>query len=195
MKKGFTIVELMVVIGVIIVLMGIVTTAAAQSIRASRERRAAALCELVKAGMNAYYARHDEWPGSVGSKIANGSIGTRGNDEGADGSNDNDKYELTGEEVRSCVKALVDETKNGTPVMDISGLFVSRFPGEMSGQTVKRAAGMDFMSAIHGTRTSRKKMTTSEMYFGYPDPKTGHFLRFKMVYSIPTDQFSVSKQR
>ena len=195
MKKGFTIVELMMVVGIIIILMGVVTTAAAQSIRSARSRRADALCSLVKAGMNAYYARYDEWPGSVGKQIANGSIGTRGNDEGTGGSNDNDKYELTGAEVRSCVKALVDETKNGTPVMDISGLYVSRFPGELSGNRAKKATGMDFMSAIHGTRTSKKKMTTSEMYFGYPDPSTGYFLRFKIVYSIPTDQFSVGKQR
>ena len=183
------------VVGVITVLMGIVTTAAAQSIRASRTRRASALCELVKAGMNAYYARYDEWPGDVGKKIANGSIGTRSNDEGVDGSSDNDKYELTGAEVRQCIKALVNETIDGTPVMDVSGLYVSRFDGEMNGNRVKKASGMDFMSAIHGTRTSKKKMTTSEMHFGYPDPSTGYFLRFKIVYSIPTDTFSVSRQR
>jgi len=194
------------VIGVITILMGIVTTAASQSIRASRSRRAESLCTLVQAGMNAYYARYDEWPGSVGSKIANGTIGTRSNDEGDGGTNDNDKYELTGAEVRSCVKALVDETKNGSPVMDISGLFVSRSDGELnSGGTggkkgesssvrKKKVYGMDFMSAIHGTRYSKKKMTTSEMYFGYPDPETGYFLRFKMVYSIPTDTFAVTKQ-
>ena len=195
MKKAFTIVELLMVIGVIIVLMGVVTTAAAQSIQAARGRKADALCNLVQAGMNAYYARYDEWPGSIGSRIANGSIGTRGNDEADGGTTDNDKYVLNGTEVRSCVKALVDETKKGNPVMDISGLFVSRFDGEMSGGRVKKSQGMDFMSAIHGTRTSKKKMTTSEMYFGYPDPTTGYFLRFKMVYSIPTDQFEVSKQR
>ena len=194
LKKGFTIVELLMVVGIIIVLMGVVTTAAAQSIRASRTRRADALCALVQAGMNAYYARYDEWPGSIGSRISNGSIGSRGNDEGASGSNDNDKYVLTGSEVRDCVKALVEETKKGSPVMDISGLYVSRFPGEKSGNRVPKATGMDFMSAIHGTRTSPKKMTTSEMYFGYPDTATGYFLRFKMVYSIPTDQFTVSKQ-
>ena len=195
MKRGFTLVELLMVIGVIVVLMGVVTTAASESIKASRKRRADALCSLVQAGMNAYYARYDEWPGSIGSKIANGNIGTRGNDEGAGGTSDSDQYELTGSEVRSCVKALVDETKNGNPVMDISGLFVSRNDGEMNGKNVKRAAGLDFMSAIRGTRQSKVKMTTSEMFFGYPDPSTGYFLRFKMVYSIPTDQFSVSKQR
>ena len=205
MKKGFTIVELMMVAGVIVVLMGIVTTAASQSIRASRSRRADALCNLVQAGFNAYYAQYDKWPGSIGERIANGGVGTQGNNEGEDGTSDNDKYVLTGTEVRDCVKALVDETKKGTPVMDISGLFVSRYPGELSGtgtakkgassSPIKKAAGMDFMSAIHGTRTSKKKMTTSEMYYGYPDPATGYFLRFKIVYSIPTDTFTVSKQR
>ena len=195
MKRGFTIVELMMVAGVIVVLMGIVTTAASQSIRASRSRRADALCSLVLAGFNAYYAQYDKWPGKVGEQIANGSLGSQGNNEGEGGTSDNDKYVLSGSEVRDCVKALVEETKNGTPVMDISGLFVSRQDGELSGNKVKPSSGMDFMSAIRGTRTSRKKMSTSEMYYGYPDPATGYFLRFKIVYSVPTDTFTVSKQR
>lgn len=188
----------MMVVGIIIILMGVVTTAASQSIRSARSRRADALFSLVKAGMNAYYARYDEWPGSIGNQIANGSINPNGDQ------NHPDVYVLSGPEVRSCVKALVDETKNGTPVMDISGLYVSRFPGELNsggsggkGQAsgrVKKASGMDFMAAIHGTRTSKKKMTTSEMYFGYPDTDTGNFVRFGMVYSVPTDQFSVMNQ-
>jgi prepilin-type N-terminal cleavage/methylation domain-containing protein len=194
-KRGFTIVELMMVAGVIVVLMGIVTTAASQSIRASRSRRADALCSLVLAGFNAYYAQYDKWPGKVGEQIASGSLGSQGNNEGEGGTSDNDKYVLSGSEVRDCVKALVEETKNGTPVMDISGLFVSRQDGELSGNKVKPSSGMDFMSAIRGTRTSRKKMSTSEMYYGYPDPATGYFLRFKIVYSVPTDTFTVSKQR
>ena len=195
MKKGFTIVELMLVVGVITVLMGIVTTAAAQSIRAARGRRADALCALVQAGMNAYYARYDKWPGTVGGLIASGQIDTRGNQEAADRTSDDAQYVLNGTEVKSCMLDLIEETKRGTPVMDISGLFVSTAEGEMSGNRVRKAQGLDFMSAIHGTRTSPEKMKTVKMFFGYPDPQTGYFLRFKMVYSIPTDQFTVSKQR
>ena len=187
--SAFTIVELMMVAGIIIILMGVVTTAAAQSIRASRGRRADALYSLVKAGMNAYYAKYDEWPGSLGSQIANGTISPNGNRDNPD------VYVLSGMEVRDCIKALVKETKDGNPVMDISGLFVSRFPGELSGNKVKKASGMDFMSAIHGTRSSKIKMKTGEMYFGYPDPSTGYFLRFGIVYSIPTDQFAVMDQK
>lgn len=188
-KRGFTIVELLVVITVIGVLMGIVTTAASNSMAASREKRATALCSLVQTGLATYYAQRGEWPEPLGGKVKSGSFSSS-NDEGVDGQTDTDKYVLTASEVRQVVKALVDETKQGNPMMDISGLFVSRDPGEPGG----KGTGMDFMSAIRGTKRSKKKMNTSEMYFGYPDKGTGRFRRFKMVYSIPTDLVAVSMQ-
>lgn len=187
MKKGFTIVELMMVIGIIAVLMGIVTTAASSSVKMSRTRRAEALCTLVQTGLATYYAQKDRWPITFGS----GS-----NNEGADGHSDEDVYVLSGSDVQKCVKALVDEAKAGNPVMDISGLWVSRSNGEMSGGRVNRGmVGMDFMSAVRGTKQSKRKMKTSEMFFGYPDPETGAFLRFKMTYSRAADSITVSKQR
>ena len=193
MKRGFTIVELMMVIGIIAVLMGIITTAASSSIKSSRGRKADVLCKLVQAGLATYYEQKGEWPVQ---------ISTGGNqEESAGGDRDPDSIELTGPQVRQCVKALVDEAKRNNPMMDISGLFVSREPGELNGagkkgqQAAKSAMGLDFMQAIRGTKKSQKKMKTSEMYFGYPDPETGHFLRFKMVYSVPGDTITVSKQR
>ena len=204
-RRGFTIVELLMVIGVIGILMGIVTTAASESVKASRLRKADALCKLVEAGFANYYAQYDQWPGSIGSRIASGSIGTRSNDEGAGGTSDTEEYELTGPEVRDCIKAMIDETKKGNPVLDVSGLFVSRQDGELQGGGsggsgankggVKAAYGLDFMQAIRGTRRSQKRMKVSEMYFGYPDPESGYFLRFRMVYSIPTDSMTVGLQR
>ena len=188
-KRGFTIVELLVVVAVIAVLMGIVTTAASGSMAASRSKRATALCSIVQTGLATYYAQKGEWPEPLGSKVRSGSFSSS-NDEGVDGQTDGDKYVLTPTEVRQMVKALVDETKKGNPMMDISGLFVSRDPGESGG----RGLGLDFMSAIRGTKRSKKKMNTSEMYFGYPDTGTGRFRRFKMIYSIPTDLLAVSVQ-
>ncbi len=189
MKKAFTIVELLVVIAVIGLLMGLVTTAAANSAKASRKQRTTALCSLVQTGLATYYAQKGKWPDPLGNKAENGNFSSS-NDEGVNGSTDADKYVLTGEEVRKMVKALVDETKEGNPLIDISGLFVSRSSGE-PGTT---GYGLDFMPAIRGTKRSKKKMTTSEMYFGYPEESSGKFRRFKMVYSIPTDHLAVSTQ-
>lgn len=189
MRKAFTIVELLVVIAIISLLTSIVTTAAGNSIRAGREKRATALCSLVQTGLATYYAQKGQWPEPLGSKVKNGSFSSS-NEEGTNGNTDADKYVLTAEEVRQMVKALVDETKEGNPLIDISGLFVSRASGE-AGAT---GYGLDFMQAVRGTKKSRKKMTTGEMHFGYPDADTGKFRRFKMVYSIPTDHLAVSAQ-
>lgn len=202
MKKGFTIVELLMVVAIIAILMGIVTTAAASSIKASRRQKANALCTIVQTALATYREQKGRWP--IDMPVS------RANREGANGNSNSDIVVLNGTEVRACVKALVEETKKHNPMMDISGLFVSRQDGELPGgasgasggkgqnvqdQKIKPAYGLDFMAAIHGTRKSSKKMTTSEMYFGYPDPATGYFLRFKMTYSIPTDQLMVSQQR
>lgn len=189
-RSGFTILELAVVMAVIAILLGIVTTAAAGAIRQGRIRKAESLCTLVQAGIATYYAQKDRWPGSVGDRIASDSLGNRSNDEGSYNQSDPNRYVLTGSEVREMIKALVDEAKRGNPLMDISGLFVSRDPGESGG----RGLGLDFMEAIHGTRKSSRKMSTSEMHFGYPEVNHGYFRRFKIVYSIPTDQMKVSQQ-
>lgn len=183
MKKGFTIVELMMVIGIIAVLMGIITTAASTSIKSSRARKADVLCTLVQTGLATYYEQKGEWPVSISAT---------GNQADGAGNNKNpDSIELSAEQVRTCVKKLVDEAKQNNPMMDISGLFVSRSQGERNSGA---ALGLDFMQAIRGTKQSQKKMKTAEMYFGYPESRNGWFRRFRMVYSVPSDSISVMKQ-
>lgn len=179
MKKGFTIVELLMVIGIIGVLLGIVTTAASSSVKMARARKAEALCSLVQTGLATYYAQKGKWPISFEGKSGNTGDGYGGTAA--------DKYELTGSEVRECVNALVEETRKKNPVIDVSGLFVSRADGEAN----CRAAGLDFMQAIHGTRKSSKKMKVAEMYFGYPTTEKGWFRRFRMQYSFPSDTMKV----
>lgn len=184
MKKGFTIIELITVIGIIGILMGIVTTAASTSVRMSRARKADALCSLVQTGLATYYAQKDKWPISFEGKA-------RSNTEGFNGQTDTDIYELTASEVRECVKALVDEAKDGNPLIDVSGLFVSRSQGE---RNTRAAYGLDFMQAIRGTSKSEKRMKVAEMYYGYPEEEHGWFRRFKMTYSFPADSITVTKQ-
>ena len=63
MKKGFTIIELAVVIGIIGILLGIVTTAAAGAVRQGRIRKAESLCTVVQAGSRRIMRRRTAGPG------------------------------------------------------------------------------------------------------------------------------------
>lgn len=190
MRRAFTIVELLVAIGILSVLLGIVVTAASHSVAATRDQRASALCQSVSTAAASYYAQNGKWPGSLGDKVANGSMRDRSNREGVGGETIGEMYVLEPSEVRSVVKAIVDEAKQGNPLMDISELFVSRQPGEKG----DKSRGLFFMQAVRGTKQSKKKMKTSEMYFGYMQGD-GHFRRFKMIYSIPSDSLEVTKQQ
>ncbi len=182
MKKGFTIIELMAVIAIIAVLMAIVMTATANSIKLSRSQKASAIVHCVQQGIETYRAQKDEWPGPLGSSAEDG---INSNDFG-----NKDLYELTAMQVRQTIRAIVDETVKGNPLIDISGLFVSRSPGENN----QNDYGMDFWEAVRGSKRSPRKMSVSEMYFGYPETSTGHFRRLRIVYSIPTDSMEVKTQ-
>ena len=85
-------------------------------------------------------------------------------------------------------------------MMDVSGLFVSKDQGRYG----EKCRGLDFMQAatIKGMSEARsklrgvtggKRLRVADMHFGYPDPETGFFRHFKIIYSIPTDSFSVKK--
>ena len=191
MKRAFTLIEMMVVVAIIGILLGIVATAAANSIKLTRKQRSAALCALVKQGLETYHAQKDKWPGSLGDRIDGGTTLSRANDMGYNGTTDNDRYVLDGTEVRDMVRSIVEETvRNNNPMLDISGLFVSRSNGEPG----TRGFGMNFWEAVRGNERSRRKMSLSEMYFGYPEISRGWFRRFKMVYSVPADSMEVSTQ-
>lgn len=190
LRGGFTIVELLMVIGVIGILMGIVTTAAMGSLKQSRSQKAEALCRIVEQGLATYYAQYDKWPEPMGNKIANGSIGSRSNNEGYNNQSDDNKYILTTSEGNEMIRKIVEETARGNPMLDISGLFVSRDQGEAG----SRGYGMDLFEAVRGTKKNPERMTLGQMNFGYPDTNTGHFRHFKIVYSIPTDEMKVSRQ-
>ena len=183
MKRAFTIVELLAAVTILSILLSIVFVSVQGALSGAREKHAAALCQTVQAGLAAYYAQFGRWPGPVAEGKDRASNG------GESGEDDPLTYVLTVEETRKTVLELVNEVKNGNPLMDISGLYVSRKSGEGG-----RAYGLDFVSAIRGTRRSRQKMRTSEMYFGYPDPGSGRFRSFKMTYSIPTDSIRVEQR-
>ena len=111
-RHGFTIIELLVVVVILGILLGIVTTAAASAIKQARDHKANALCTCLQQGLATYYAQKDRWPGPVGDRLAAGGTPSRSNDEGVNNQTDPDKYILTGSEVRQTVKVLIDEAKN-----------------------------------------------------------------------------------
>ncbi len=177
LKRGFTIVELMMVIGIMAVLMTLITTAATGAIREARAHKANAIVALVQAGFNTYYAQTDKWPGFDADSV---------NPNSGD-----DNYRLSDAEVDTAIAEMVRvSAKNHNPILDITGLFVCR-----KGTINEKTVGMDFMDAIHGSKKHPKeqKMKLSEMCFGYPDKETGRFRRLKIVYSIPSDSITVSK--
>lgn len=183
MKRAFTIVELLMVIGILAVLMTIVTTAAGGAIREARSNRANALVSMIQSGLETYYAQNDRWPGNFGDKVEKG---LRSNI-----SDDPDRYQLTEAEVDDMIgKMVLASVRGNNPLLDVSGLFVCR--KELAGKD--NAPGMDLMDMVKGTKRHPQKVkSVSAMCFGYPDDK-GKFRRFKIVYSIPSDSITVSKQ-
>jgi len=173
-SRAFTIVELLMVVGIISVLVTITFSAVSGSMKRARTQKARALCMLVEQGVATYYAQKGEWPVSgLADK---------------DPDSNSDVYTLSATEVREMVKKVVEETRKNNPMIDVSGLFVSTSSGEMG----SRGYGMDFMTAIHGSKRNAKKIKLAQMYFGYPCPGTGYFRRFKMTYSPATDKVTVS---
>jgi len=168
-RRGFTLIELMMVVGIISVLITISVTAINSSLRSARTQRAEALCALIEQGIAAYYAQKDEWPV-----------------EPKDNDTNKDYYTFKANEVREMIKKVVLETKSNNPLIDVSGLFVATSDGS-------KARGMDFMTAIHGSKQHRQKVTLSQMYFGYPDPSTGLFRVFTVRYYPSSDTIKVTK--
>ena len=180
------------VIAILGILLGIVTTAAAGAIRQAREKKADACCAVVQAAFETYYAQKGEWPGDI--ELESRDYGSGGN------------CEINRAEVDKMMLDILREYKNGNPCLDISGLFVSRSSAEprsercpICGGTryfpAKGALGLDFMVAIRGTKkdANGQRMTTSQMHFGYPHKVDGRFMPFKVTYSRPTDRMKVEK--
>ena len=138
---------------------------------------------MVQSGIATYHAQTDEWPGFDGEgKTGNYRI---------NGEVDPDQYELTDTECDEVVRELIRKsTSSGAnPLLDVTGLFVAKL-----GSATERTPGMDFMEALKGSKRHPQKLKIAQMMFGYPNQGDGRFRRFKMIYSIPADQLTVSKQ-
>lgn len=194
-RRGFTIIELLLVIGILAILMSLVMVTASGSIKAARTKKAMAIKQVVELGFNSYYAQKRQWPGTFGKMVLNG-LERKANDLGINGQNVPDLYYLEprvpsdNKLIHEMIRELVIESHGGNTLVDVSGLFVSTSDGNKH----DKKRGRDFVDAIRGTKQNPKKMRVSEMNFGYPDPGTGFFRCFDVIYNMSSDQIMVLMQ-
>ena len=181
MKKGFTIVELLMVIAILAVLLGIITTAATASIRQSRERRAQAMKQTLQNGIAAYKVRNDKWPKTLeewADKEHEGTLGylsttPRGG------------YDTVVQEI-----LRVSMGKNArNRVMDPVGLSVIP-DGEHDG----KIGCMDFRSVRTKNNKHAKQMDYNEMTVVYPRTDNGRAYRYVIEYNAESDEVTVMTQ-
>lgn len=171
MKKAFTVIELMLVIAILGILITIVTTAASSAMKSAREKRRQAMALVLREGIAAYYARNGKWPGNIESKAVKG-----------------DDHTFVGGEADAVFRVVVKEsTGRKNPYLDPHALFVAP-----SGVTDNKAPGIAFAEArAKEPPPHRRRLNISEMSFGYQDPSSGRFRRFKIVYRATSDSVEV----
>ena len=174
-RRGFTIVELMMVIGVIAVLMTIVTTSAMSSMRGSREKRTEAMRVALEASIASYQAQEPtgKWPGPIESLAESAESAVLSEDEAQ-------------KVFQMIVQHSMGQKSPRMQLIDPNGLFVAP-----SGVQDGKGSGRSFSEARNGDGR-RQKMPVANMVFGYQGKITGKFHRFNIVYHAQTDSVSVS---
>ena len=178
MKRGFTIIELLMVVAILAVLLGIITTAATASIRQSREQQTRAVKLILQNGIAAYKARKDEWPGKLDEwkdKSHDGTVGylSKG-----------DYDEVVQEVLRvSTGKYAKNRVMNpvGLTVMDVS-------------QDDNTTGCVDFRSVNTKNNRHVKQLEYNEVTVVYPKKDTGKAYRYVIEYNAETEDVSVMTQ-
>ena len=197
-RKGFTIVELLVVMGIIGILLGIISTAAIGAVRNGRAKRAEAMCKVLSQAISSYYAREGKWPDAIEGKA--GSMG------------DKEKVTLSAHEADQVFRQIVEKSVGSgasAQYVDAHALFVavtrnlknngegcygnhgdSAFDSYCGNK--KCVTGMDF--ALATNPKAKKNYRVNDLSFGYQSTKEGKFSRFWIVYNGQTDSVTVSRK-
>ena len=198
MKRGFTIVEVIVVIAILGILLGIVSTAVVGSVKNGRKRRAEATCSMLEQALATYYQQKGSWPGAIESKT--------------EGMVNETKHVFSATETDSIIRELVKDSVGRTAtryVIDASALFVTT-AGKLknggngcfdnhSDRSCKSycgnqrcIGGLDFMTASNPK--SKDHIGIDNMAFGYAGTKHGKFCRFWITYNGQTDTVKVTRK-
>ena len=181
MKKGFTIVELLMVIAILAVLLGIITTAATASIRQARERRTQAMKQTLQNGIAAYKSRdrRGQWPGKLESWADQGNNGTVGYLSKGD-------YDGVVQDVLRLSAGKVASNR----VLDPVGLLVMNASYEDG-----KSNGYDYRAVATKNGKYAKRMSSSEMTVVYQDRDTGKAYRYIIEYNTESDEVTVMTRK
>lgn len=173
-RRGFTLVELMIVISVLGILMTIVTTAAVNSIHSAREKQTEAMRVAFQSAISTYQAANSsgKWPSPVQTAADNAQT-----------------VVLSEEAAQTTFRIIVQKATGASgaamPLIDPHGLVVAP-TGAVDGRT----RGLPYDEARQGDG-QRRGITTDRMLFGYQEAKSGRFRRFNIVYHAETDSVTV----
>ena len=196
-KRGFTIIELMLVVGILAILITIVVVAASGVQKASREKRAIAMASALEQALGAYYAQEGSWPNTIENKTK---------------SMTEDAYTFTASETDTIFREVVGKafgkgSGQKSMLIDATGLYVINTtrtgnggkgcndnhgkpgtPGYCGNQRCQ--PGLDFSEAV---KKGNRHVSLSQMSFGYPGKENGKFCRYKITYNGKTDSVTVSR--
>ena len=186
------------VIAIIGILVGIVSSATIGVVRNGRAKRADAMCSVLNQAIASYYAQKGQWPDAIEKYARN--------------MGDKETVTLSPDDADGVFQEIVKKSVGSGATMhlvDAHALFVvnksrlknggegcydnhgdSAFDSYCGGKGC--TTGQDFSSA---TRAGAKtKIPVASMAFGYQGTKEGKFCRFWITYNGRTDSVSVSRK-
>ncbi len=168
-RRGFTIVELLVVISIMAVIATLATGAVLKSVRQSRRKRVDMTAKSLESAVMSYRSLNGEWPYKFDQPDPVGAGVKKDKSDFAEVKTFKDK------ENAKVFKKIFEEVKNGRAMLDTSSILTSVSGGRM---TVREAL----------------ERGVTDIPVGYANPDDQKvFVFFKVVYNFQTDMVTVEK--